>query len=100
MSDPSTQSTAKVIMESSKVRIQSRTLEYSFLVVDGEHCQVEIVDGAAAGEFNFAVEINDPKICRRMIEYFEKLMQSSRNSYDSDIGTKRPVVSTEKTIPT
>jgi predicted transcriptional regulator len=100
MSDPSTQSTAKAILESPKVRIQSHALEYSFLVVDGAHCQVEIVDGAKPGEFNFAVEVNDHQICRKMIAVFEKTMLSVRNIKDSHPEIERPVASLEKPRPT
>lgn len=81
LKNPETQPVAKAILESPKVRIGECALDYSFLVVDGECCQVEIVDRLTPGEFNFAVELNnDQQVSSKMIEVFEKIMASEKTS--------------------
>ncbi|MCL4436651.1 MAG: hypothetical protein M1387_08065 [Thaumarchaeota archaeon] len=99
MNDPSTKSVAKAILESPKVRIGRCALEYSFMVVDGEHCQVETVNQSNPGEFNFAVEINDQQISLRMVEIFEKIMASEKTTRDTTAPlkiSKNAVTSLEK----
>jgi len=80
MNDPSTKEIAKAILESPRVRIGCCALDYSFMVVDGDHCQVEIVNQLNPGEFYFAVEVNDQQIGLRMTEIFEKLMASEKTT--------------------
>jgi len=74
LDDPATQPLAKAMLESPKVRLSRRALEYSFIVVDGEYCGIEIVNPLTPQEFNFAVEFKDEELSRRLIGFFEKLM--------------------------
>ncbi|MFC1754603.1 hypothetical protein ACFL96_14600 [Thermoproteota archaeon] len=77
LNDTSMRSIAKAMLESTKVRIRNRILEYSFIVVDGNYCGFEIINPLSPHEFNIAVEFNDQKISQKMINFFENLWLSS-----------------------
>lgn len=89
MNDPSTKEIAKAILQSPKVRIGRCALDYSFMVVDGDYCQVEIVNQSNPGEFNFALEVNDQLISLRMTEIFEKLMASQKTTRSPSLSPKQ-----------
>ncbi len=78
LDNPAIQSVAKAILESPRVRIGESALEYSFIVIDGEHCQFEIVNRLTPGEFNFAIEVNNKQVSLKMISIFEKIMASEK----------------------
>lgn len=77
LNDPATHSLAKAMLESPKVRIKNRILEYSFIVVDGQYCGFEVVNPLNPHGFNLAVEFKNQEISRKMIDLFENLWTSS-----------------------
>lgn len=83
LDDPATHSLAKAMLESPKVRVSRRVLEYSFIVVDGEYCEIEIVNPLTPQEFNLALGFKDEELSRRMIGFFEKLLTSEKRIKDT-----------------
>jgi len=77
LDNPESRSLAEAVLNSSKVRIKRSTLEYSFIVVDGENCGVEIVNPLNPQEFNLAIELSDKKLSQKMINLFEDQCKSA-----------------------
>ncbi|OHE54580.1 MAG: hypothetical protein A3K61_02660 [Thaumarchaeota archaeon RBG_16_49_8] len=77
LDNPESRSLAEAVLKSSKVRIKRSTLEYSFIVVDGENCGVEIVNPLNPQEFNLAIELSDKKLSQKMINLFEDQCKSA-----------------------
>lgn len=96
LNDPATRSLAKAMLESPKVRIRNRILEYSFIVVDEEYCGFEVVNPLSPHEFNLAVEFKDQELSRKMIGLFENLWASSelpiREIKSNKKGSKVPTI--------
>ncbi len=88
LNDPANNLLAKAMLESDKVRLRNRVLDYSFIVVDEKYCGFEVVNPLSPHEFNLAVEFIDQEVSQKLIDIFEKLWLSSETSIKSSESTQ------------
>ncbi len=62
-------------------------LDYSFIVVDGRHCCIELVNPASPDNFNCALTLESEDLGRELIRIFYSLAQSGRVSKSSSAPT-------------
>ncbi len=67
----------KKFTTSPKVKLTQAILPYSFFVVDGIHCGVEIVNPLNPDEFNIAVSFSDAMAGDKLARYAEQLRTNS-----------------------
>lgn len=89
LNDPSMRIIAKDMLDSNKVRIKNKILNYSFIVVDGNYCGFEIIDPLNPHEFNIAAEFKDHRVSQKMINLFENLWASSEEPIKNPASNKQ-----------
>ncbi|MCL4436087.1 MAG: hypothetical protein M1503_00180 [Thaumarchaeota archaeon] len=89
LDNPESKSLTVALLKSTKVRIKRRALEYSFIVVDGEHCGIEIANPLNTQEFNLAIGLSDKEQSQKMIALFEELCKSAEADIKVEISNEK-----------